>query len=198
MSAIIYPWWTAISIHLIIFTFGYFRAKVLLRRRNAIIAVISLILIMMIYSAWNTFPSLDLVYDPFTEIHYCLPVKNVNYMFNISPWIDQALYQIVPGTIIFTLNILIIWKLKSAQSARREITSAPGDNEKDRTRQVTLMLLMVSSFFLLTTLPLCIYQLGKRATSRGRAGEIKIKKKNATWRWQWALPVTAILPYLIV
>ncbi len=149
-----------------IFTFGYFRAKVLLRRRNAIIAVISLILIMMVYSACNTFPNLDLIYDPFTEIHYCLPVNNVNYMFNINPWIDQALYQIVPGTIIFTLNILIIWKLKSAQSSRRGMTSSSAscDNEKDKTRQVTLMLLMVSSFFLLTTLPLCIYQIGKRPT----------------------------------
>ena len=134
-----------------------------MRRRTAFLAIMILIVLLMVYSAANVFPHFALFVEPHTGIKMCMPVKNLYYQEVILPWLDQVIYTITPPIIIFTMNALIIWKLYSAISTRKGLTMNHNnkDEKDDATRRVTVMLLTVSSFFLLTTLPLCIFHIGE-------------------------------------
>ena len=148
-------------------------------KRKAIFAVVIIIITMVIYCVAYAFPSIGLFEDPTTGMKYCLPVKNIFYMTEIVPFIDLAIYTIIPLITIFVVNILIIWKLYAVKSERQENLGSRARNVNDTnqaddsTRKVTIMLLSVSSFFLATTLPFCIFCIGtSNKYALGREGKM--------------------------
>ena len=77
------------------------------------------------------------------------------------PWIDAFLVSILPFVIMFTLNLIIIVKLRehnrfqkkySDQGNQRGLEATPNVNS------ITAMLLCVTFIFILTTLPLLLFE----------------------------------------
>ncbi len=141
----------------------YCRAGILMRRRTAIMAVTIVIILLTIFAAVNVFPHFDLFIEPYSGIKMCMPTRNVYYHEMILPWIDQVIYTMAASILISTMNVLIIWKLYRAKSKRKDLTTGHDKKSKneDMTHRVTVMLLTVSCFFLLSTLPLCIFHIGR-------------------------------------
>lgn len=88
---------------------------------------------------------------------------------DIWPWVDAALYSLLPSSIIIVLNCIIIRNVISAKNARDVLRQESSlfrrncllNNNQSRSRaevsrKITLMLLAISFTFLLTTLPMNI------------------------------------------
>ena len=92
---------------------------------------------------------------------YCSPREDFyDFHDDIFPWIDAALYSIVPFLVLLVFNILIIRANRSAMNFRRTIRrqslSAGGDKGQETVNffhKLTVMLLSVSFAFLLTSAP---------------------------------------------
>ena len=126
------------------------------------IVVGAITIIFVLYSSINILPNYRLYTDANTTFAYCLPVNNGYYVKSILPWIDIILYTIAPSTIITISNVLIILRLKQAAKLRRSMTNTGTSNdEKHGGTKVAVMLITVSVFFVLTTLPLGIFLIGK-------------------------------------
>ena len=132
-------------------------------RKSAVIIVLSLYAILIVYSSVNIFPTYGLFQEPNSTFIYCTPLRNINWMKNILPWIDGMMYTIVPSTIMILSNISIIWKLKQMTKKRRHMTNIES-NDEDKgygENRIAVMLICVSTFFILTTMPLGIFFIGE-------------------------------------
>lgn len=73
-------------------------------------------------------------------------------------WIDSSLASFIPFTIIFIGNLLIVSKLYLSQKKKKGKMQV---NTVNSTSSTTVILVVVSTCFLLLTLPSCIYFLGQ-------------------------------------
>ena len=93
--------------------------------------------------------------------HKCEAVhKFVFFVTNVWPWIDAALYSLVPFILIIAFNVLIIIQTLRATSWRGEAQKGPLMNvekrSNDKNAKLTIMLLSVSFTFLISTFPMSI------------------------------------------
>ncbi len=94
-----------------------------------------------------------------TIINVCFyTVEDWHFAYDIWPWIDLVVVCVVPVIIIFSSNIVIIYKVVRATRNRTEQMSAKGGD--DTTQSLTAMLIAISLVFLLTTTPVSIYFVG--------------------------------------
>ena len=92
---------------------------------------------------------------------FCM-VVNPEYQFAtwiLIPWIDMTVFAIVPSLLIVLGNISIIYKLVKAGVRRTDMVQ--GNTNKNAHYKIIPMLLLVSTFFVATSLPICIYFIGK-------------------------------------
>ncbi len=134
----------------------------MVKRRTAGVVVLIIILIFSLYSSTNIFPNISLSQEINSTFAQCSPVNSVYYMHVILPWIDTFVYTIAPSIIITVCNILIILRLRQAAKQRRYMTNTESATEgRYGGRKIAIMLVTVSAFFVLTTLPLGILHIGK-------------------------------------
>ena len=83
----------------------------------------------------------------------------VHVGYNVMNWVQLVMYPIIPLLIIFFCNVLIVIKAKRAKTLRRELYGQSDDAtraDKD-VDKLSKMLLFVSIFFFVTTLPLACF-----------------------------------------
>ncbi len=132
-------------------------------RKTAVIITLSIYAILIVYSGINAFPTYGLYQVPYSPIIYCTPLNNINWIENIVPWIDFVIYIIAPSTIMIVANVLIIWKLREMRKQRRLMTRTESNEENKGYggNRIAVMLICVSTFFILTTMPWGIFFIGK-------------------------------------
>ena len=104
----------------------------------------------------------ELLTPPNSTSTFCL-VGNPNYYFadrTLLPWIDIAVYVIIPTILITFGNTIIMYKVIKAGITRTDMTQL-NTSAKPTYYKILPMLLLVSTFFVATSLPICVYFLGK-------------------------------------
>lgn len=98
-----------------------------------------------------------------TVVKYCEATDESKFLVNLVwPWIDAALYALVPFLLIIVFNTLIIIQTLRATTWRGEAQKGPLINvekrkvSSDNNVKLTVMLLSVSFTFLITTFPMTI------------------------------------------
>ena len=100
---------------------------------------------------------------PLNETEALCYVPNPQYHFvaNILiPWIDITIYGVVPSIVILCTNVAILWKVLSSRAQRRQMTMSNIPQQMNNFKMVP-MLVLVSMFFVVTTIPVCIYYISK-------------------------------------
>lgn len=89
---------------------------------------------------------------------YCV----VSYLLQgtIWPWTDNALFVVLPFTFIITSNMAVVVKLWRSNSVARGHDYFIGEGRLRPITSSTMMLMAVSTAFLLTTTPLAIHLIG--------------------------------------
>ncbi len=82
--------------------------------------------------------------------------KHQHLSWHFYPWIDIAIYCIIPSLIIISSNAVIIVVLIVGNLRRKKMTQNEASN-----RKILPMLLLLSAFFVVTTLPVSIIFMGK-------------------------------------
>ncbi len=140
-------------------------------RKTAFLVILSLFVIFVGYSSVNIFPSYGLYQEPNSTFIFCTPLNHIGWHKNILPWIDGLIYTIVPSSIMIVSNISIIWKLRQTMKQRRFMTNTESneDNKGYGGNRIAVMLICVSTFFVLTTMPFGIFFIGGYSGSENRS-----------------------------
>ncbi|KAK7108374.1 probable G-protein coupled receptor B0563.6 [Littorina saxatilis] len=98
-----------------------------------------------------------MVWNDVLKTEVCAPDGPTNefFLFKVWPWIDGAVYCYIPLLTVSVLNVLIVLQMRSAQKFRGTSGSAE-QSASDVSRQVTVMLLLVTCTFLLLVGPMSI------------------------------------------
>ncbi|CAF0893963.1 unnamed protein product [Didymodactylos carnosus] len=87
------------------------------------------------------------------------------FIIRIWPWVDAAVYSVLPFILLLTTNLIIVQRLFYARRSSDKLqiyqnnTNARAKLNSSMSRKLTTMLLSVTFFFLFTSLPLVCLQL---------------------------------------
>lgn len=109
----------------------------------------------------------------FSFTHYlsadnqCTPYEQYEFFTNhIWPWIDAAVYSVLPFILLLTINLIIVHSLFHARrsTSHLQIYQSQRTRSKNKlsmsmSRKLTTMLLAVTVFFLLTSFPMVCLQI---------------------------------------
>ncbi|XP_052780570.1 tachykinin-like peptides receptor 99D [Mya arenaria] len=87
-----------------------------------------------------------------------------NFFDNIWSWIDLCKFSIIPFIVLSSGNICIVYKLmQSKKRVSSQITpgTTQNANQNNKTSSLTLLLLTLNAVFIVCTLPICIYLIGR-------------------------------------
>lgn len=88
------------------------------------------------------------------NVSLCYSVDKYDTLVNKTwPWVDAALYSFIPTTIIAVLNTKIVKEFIKAKKKRKILTRDLLHKHTVGSRKFTVMLLLISMCFLVTTLP---------------------------------------------
>ncbi|CAH1800930.1 unnamed protein product [Owenia fusiformis] len=157
----------SVTIDRVIFVYLPLRARSICTRRNAII-VINLVVLIIIGINCNLLFTIG-----YRGNSRCFIVEGFEG-FHISywPWIDASVSSLAPFSILIVCNMLIIIQLLRVRNNRRKKLNVSNSNKDDKTRSMTIMLVMISVLFLCFTAPVSfdiIIKLSKRANTVERA-----------------------------
>ena len=99
---------------------------------------------------------------PLNETEALCYVPNQHYEFAANvliPWIDIVIYGMGPSTVILCTNVAILWKVMNSRAKSKLIMS--NVPQQKNTFKMVPMLVLVSMFFVVTTIPVCVYYISK-------------------------------------
>ena len=128
----------------------------------------------------------------------------------VWPWVDAAVYSLVPFTVITILNILIVRCVLAARRQRSSMqhgdifnkylsVNCQGSNVKrpvESSKKLTCMLLAVSFTFLLTTLPMNVLLLVRAFTEHYNKDRDSLELKRHYAQMTLARTVAELLMYV--
>ena len=131
--------------------------KALCTYNIAIIVISCILLISFSINIFHFFVHEILVIKyPGIELKFCVPKLELQ---KYGPYWSIAVslaYSIVPSALIIMFNVSIMLKIKDSFRFKRSSTIEQDSDDNKETR-ITFMLLCISTFFIITTLPNCIY-----------------------------------------
>lgn len=113
----------------------------------------------------------------------CKPISTEYHTFlhDIYPFVDLVLLSLIPFVCVILGNVIIIWKtfLSLKTAAELNLTSEKGANlRRRRASSMTLILICLSTLFLLTTSPTCVYNMWERGET---AKKTSIGRTELAW-----------------
>ncbi|KAH3848486.1 hypothetical protein DPMN_090853 [Dreissena polymorpha] len=117
--------------------------------------------------------------------------QSYTYFFrNVWPWIDMCVFCIIPFVVIVIGNVLILFKVLNSHK-KANVTVAPTNSHRARDQQqairnakqssMTAMLFTLNIVFLVTTLPVSIYLIGRYAYWTKGADDATKAKLDFWW-----------------
>ena len=137
--------------------------------RRALMLISVLLLVVVIIHTHFVFTKSLQPIDGLNGIHSCSSVKKYRYLNKVVwPWVDLCLYALMPFVILAVSNTLIIRHMLQSQRTRKRLSdcSRGGCATQDEGRRLTALLLTISCFYLLTTLPMTLEVLSYQVLSR--------------------------------
>ena len=141
-----------------------FQAKTICKKKNCIIAIVLVSVVILSINSHNLFTRQLIHIGNGTSV--CLEsniakidMPHGHFHVYVWPWIDATIYSFFPIISIFTLNTLIIGKIKSAD----KMTGKNTKESKSQSDQITKTLLIVSFAFLILTSPIGIMLLVEKS-----------------------------------
>lgn len=102
----------------------------------------------------------DMIYiknplDKWSDVLICTKSnKNVDwYDQTIAPLLEIAATSVLPGCIFIITNCLILKAVLAASSKRKAMTSKNQDKNEDKARNSSIILLLISTYFIVTNIP---------------------------------------------
>ncbi|XP_041374216.1 probable G-protein coupled receptor 139 [Gigantopelta aegis] len=95
-----------------------------------------------------------------TGATYCGSVRGETTRFflnKVYPWMDSMIYCVIPLSSLFVLNTVMIHHMRKHIRRRQSMRTVTATDYQSSQRQMTVMLLLVSCFFLLFTGPMGIF-----------------------------------------
>ena len=138
-----------------------FRCRIVLRRRTAWIFISTTTVVLAAADSFVFF-IFELKIPP-NETETLCYVANPQYHFAanvVLPWIDIAIYALIPAILIVSGNICILWKVLNSVMERRKLTMRSAAGRVNNYKMMPMLMLM-SMFFMITTIPICIYYISK-------------------------------------
>lgn len=137
------------------------KCREICNRRNVLIAIISCVLLLTAINMHVFFivelRNHSITLDTGVVTYFgCRVLEKFMPFFRIMYWVDSTFAAFAPLTIIFVGNLLIVKKLMLAQKRRSKMNA----ESKDDMRSITVMLVVVSVFFLILLTPEAIYFTG--------------------------------------
>ncbi len=133
-----------------------FRARDLMTRKRAWIVVCSLFAFFALYKSYILF-MFELQTSPIDGSKICtMPTKYSLWDSKIFPVLNIVLYAILPSCIVIASNIIIVYKLYGRKKISQESTG-----DQNSVYKILPMLLVVSTVFVVCTLPLGIQYIGE-------------------------------------
>ena len=140
-----------------------FKVKRLNTRTASCVSVITITTVSAIVSShfFVTYHKAEYVRNNKTVINECAK-RDPNFVYNIWPWIDIMVGSILPFILLIVCNCIIISRVLSSnkQFAKKQREAQQQSNAK--VTNMTVMLLTLSFSFLIFTLPVMVYFLGRR------------------------------------
>ena len=101
------------------------------------------------------------------------------YLTKYHVWIAMAIYGIIPFTVMLTLNVFIISRLSKIKKAFASYsTSSTTSRSKINTHSMTRMLLCVTFYFVIITMPVFIFEVFQQRIFSSKTKEITPEKKG--------------------
>ncbi|RUS89087.1 hypothetical protein EGW08_003150 [Elysia chlorotica] len=143
------------------------RISSLCTRRRAYITIISIVLFhvgLHLHFLRTTVPSVSIVHVPGgTYVCDAGTVEYGYYIHRIWPVMDVFLLSIIPSALVLLGNLIIVWKAKVSLWTAQELNVSTNSRaRRKRFSSMTVMLGLISSLFVLTSLPTCVYNLWER------------------------------------
>ena len=143
----------------LLFVFA-FRAKVLMRRRSALVVVLVMsvvfaLLNIHVFFVYEMVPSDDST----TSTQCVVKAKHVFMDGHITPWIDMALFALLPSLVICIGNLIIVYRL--CQSRKIGALQSGNTEVQKSIYRIIPMLLLVTTVFVVCTIPLGVFYVGK-------------------------------------
>lgn len=157
------------------------KCKQICSKRNILISLTSCLIFCTLLNAHGFFTMAVEIY--YTELEEgvevyrgCSNPPHFASFFSVMYWIEGTVYAFAPLTIIIIGNVLIVRKLVSAQARRSKMNA----ESKSDVKAITVMLILVSAFFLILTLPNSIWFIGLGLNAWPDKSEDDVNKmKNA-------------------
>ncbi|BFZ12148.1 hypothetical protein BsWGS_15187 [Bradybaena similaris] len=108
------------------------------------------------------------------------------FVHDIYPFVDLVLLSLIPFVCVILGNVIIIWKtfLSLKTAAELNLTSEKGATlRRRRASSMTLILICLSTLFLLTTSPTCVYNMWERGETAKAAMKTSIGVARTELAW---------------
>jgi hypothetical protein len=129
--------------------------------RRAKITVCILVLFMMLINMHFVF-----THYLSSDNHCTFHERYEFFIGRIWPWIDAAVYSVLPFILLLTINLIIVHSLFQARHSTLNLEIDQSNDNRNQTklstsmsRKLTIMLLAVTFFFLLTSFPMVCLQI---------------------------------------
>ena len=165
--------------------------QVLFTQARAAVALAFAILILLIFDLhyfWTHHLSTMIGEAGTTKVCGMYIMQHYNFMVNIWPWVDMALFSLVPIALIIVGNISICIKLGLAHYNRRNLGASTNQSRnQSKLISTTIILVSISLLFIVSTLPVTIWQI---------QAWIGIRDEDAWVEAQITIAAVGLLQYL--
>ena len=171
-----------------------FRAKRLSTKRNALLCLLLLALVLLLINVqflWTV--QLHDYPDEFSDhvTWACLEADKYHiFALRILPWIDFSLFSLIPFGVLAVANLSIVGKLLRRNYDRRKRLNKSTCHTK--IGNLTFVNFAVSAWFLITTLPISVFLIKQHVWIQN--GEMQTERSRTLTHFAWA--VTANISYL--
>nr|KAG5700733.1 hypothetical protein BaRGS_029098 [Batillaria attramentaria] len=140
-----------------------YRVSLLCTRRKACVIIAAVVLSSLGVNAHFLY-GMDILSDVNGTYREC-GARDEEYLYffdAVWSWVDLTLSSLIPFTVLIIGNGLILWKVsRSARKARTLTAGCPEGvlQRKKKVSSMTVTLIALSVIFLLTTSPICVYNI---------------------------------------
>ncbi|XP_052777988.1 G-protein coupled receptor daf-37-like [Mya arenaria] len=157
---------TAITVERLIATLWPYKSKRICSKRLAQAAVGGIVLSALLVNCnlLYGFGDVEIIEGNSTITLSCIPVNDsyARFFGKIWTWIDLCKFSLVPFAILSAGNLCIIYKLlQSRRKVGNGIRPANQDAPRDKTSNMSVVLVCLNFMFIIFTLPVSVYFIGE-------------------------------------
>lgn len=173
----------AVTLERIIVVWYPYKTRNRCSRKNATILIITIFILVFGLNSHFLYGVISDVTDNGDELK-CVFIDNSYSVFieSVWSWIDLCVFCLIPFSVIVVGNSLILYKTLNRRRKAKPKTITSNRNKDQRQSSMTKILVTLNTVFLLTTLPISVFNIGHAEWSS--TGNQQTKARLQLW---WAI-----------